>query len=324
MTYSTPWDDIRQPDVDYNVRRIPVEGKIPVYWGKDAHGHCLVIIDLEGDHQNELSKANMNIQGIHLDLRQRQDVQAQTLVITLVSHINLDLFHALCTPLVRSLGNTSDARTALTIALNQLKRWQRFLAGEKPRILSNTEVRGLFAELYFLRLLYKNKLSHSDALEAWIGPDGGSQDFVFEDTAWEIKTLTNKEPSTVQITSEKQLESPADRLFLTVGRIIESAELPYAMSLNQIAQMVEDDLSSQSVLEEYQVKLETVGYAELPHYDHPLFQIYETYTYQISEEFPRIIASELPTGLENVRYTLDLDSIGTFICPIEMIWSPNQ
>ncbi len=324
MAYSTPWDDIQQPNVDYNVRRINADGLLPIYWGKDVHGHCLLVAELDGDHRNAFFKANMNIQGIDIDLRQRPRSHAQTLVITLVSHINLDLFHALCKTLVRSLSNTSDSRTALTTALNQLKRWQRFLAGERPQLLSPAEVRGLFAELYFLRSLYINKLSQSDALDAWIGPKGGNQDFVFENAAVEIKAISNKGPNLVHISSEDQLESPAEWLFLTVERIIESTELPAALSLNEMVRRIENDLSEDSTLDEYQIKLATAGYAELQHYDSPSFQVAETCVYRITDEFPRIVRSELSRGLQNVRYTLQIDAAEPFICPIETIWNMNK
>ena len=321
MDHSTPWDDIQQPSAGNNVRRIDADGVIPIYWGKDIHGHCLLVLDLEGDHRDAFFKANMNIQGIGVDLRQRPDEHAQTLVITLVSHVNVDLFHALCNTLVRSLGNTRDCRTALTITLNHLKRWQRFLAGEKPRILSPAEVRGLFAELYFLRSLYTNKLSTSDALDAWIGPKGGDQDFVFETTAVEIKTISNKDPNLVHISSEDQLENPHGRLFLTVKRIIDSSELPTALSLNEMVQQVECDLVESSEVEEFQIKLATVGYAELYHYNSPLFQVAETRVYEVTDEFPRIVRSKLPAELQSVRYTLQVDAAESFRCSFETIWN---
>lgn len=324
MAHSTPWDDIQQPHADYNVRIINSDGLIPIYWGKDVHGHCLLVAELDGDHQEAFIKANLTIQGIGIDLRQRSGGRAQILVITLLSHINLDLFYALCKTLVRSVSNTSDSRTALTIILNQLKRWQRFLAGERPQLLSPAEVRGLFAELHFLQSLYTHKLSQIDALVAWIGPKGGNQDFVFENTAVEIKAISNEGPSLVHISSEDQLESAADYLFLTVERIVESTELPAALSLNEMAQRIEGDLTESSALEEYQIKLATAGYAELQQYDSPSYQVAETCVYRVAGEFPRIVRSELPGGLQNVKYTLQIDAAEPFVCSLETVWNINE
>lgn len=323
MTHSTPWDDIKQPNVDYNVRRVNSDGLIPVYWGKDVHGSCLLITELQGDHQQAFLNANLNIRGIDVDLRQRPGKEEQTLVLTLTNHANLDLFHALCETLVRNLGKTPNSRTALTITLNQLKRWQRFLAGKNPKLLSPSEIRGLFSELHFLQLLYTHHLNHDGALSAWIGPQGGNQDFVYGNTAIEIKTISNKGPNLVRISSENQLESPAERLFLTVNRIIESAELVSALSLNEIVRSIEEDLMGNSAFDEYQTKLAEVGYAELHHYDNPSLQVAETHVYQVTDEFPRIIRSEVPDGIQNVKYWLQIDAAEPFVCPLETIWKSS-
>ena len=324
MTHPTPWDEITQPEIDYNVRPVELYGLIPVYWGKDVHGNCLLITELEGDHQKAFFNANLDIRGIQPDLRQRSDGRKQTLVLTLTNHADLDLFHALCKPLTRSLRDASNSGTALTIVLNHLKRWQRFLAGNKPQLLSPWEVRGLFAELHFLQSLYTHLLNHSEALNAWTGPRGGNQDFVFRNTAVEVKTLSNKGPNHVNIASENQLESPAENLYLTTSRIIESAELPSAISLNEMVQRIETDLTGSSALDEYHTKLAEVGYAELFHYDNPVMQVAETRIYQVAGEFPRIIRTRLPDGIQNVKYQLQIDAVEAFACPLETIWNTSK
>ena len=322
--HSTPWDDIEQPKVHYNIRRVNPNAIIPTYWGKDVHGNCLLITELEGDHQQAFFNANVNIQGIDVDLRQHSTKREQTLVLTLTSHADIDLFYALCKTLARNLGDTSNSKTALTIVLNHLKRWQRFLAGKSPRLLSPWEVRGLFAELHFLQSLYTHLLSQNEALNAWIGPMGGSQDFVFANTAVEIKTISNKGPNLVYISSENQLESPCEKLYLTTSRIIESSELPSAISLNEMVQRIETDLTESSVLDEYQTKLAEVGYVELHRYNNPSMQVAETRVYGVTDEFPRIIRSRIPNGIQNVKYQLQIDAVEPFVCPLETIWNLGE
>ena len=64
--------------------------------------------------------------------------------------------------------------------------------------------------------LYQNHLDEKAAMEAWCGPDGAHQDFIFGNTAVEVKSLSGRERSTVRISSEDQLESLCDDLFLVV------------------------------------------------------------------------------------------------------------
>ena len=322
--HSTPWDHIKQPDADYNVRQVDSQGLIPTYWGKDVHGNCLLITELQGDHRKAFLDASLNIRGIDPDLRQRPNKREQTLVLTLTSHSDLDLFHALCKTLIRNLSNASDSKSAITIVLNHLKRWQRFLAGTKPRLLSSWEVRGLFAELHFLQSLYNHLLNHNEALDAWIGPMGGNQDFVFANTAVEIKAISNKGPNHVNISSENQLESPCEKLYLGISRIIEGADLPSALSLNKMVQRIEADLTESSVFDDYQTKLAEVGYVELHHYDNPSMQIAETHTYLVGDEFPRVIRSRIPNGIQNVKYQLQIDAVEPFACPLETIWNLGE
>lgn len=182
----------------------------------------------------------------------------------------------------------------------------------------------LFAELHFLKLLYTHLLNHDEALNAWIGPKGGNQDFVFGDTAVEIKTLSNQGPNLFNIASENQLESPAEKLYLTANRIIESSDLPSTISLNEMVRRIETDLIGNSVLDEYQTKLAEVGYAELPYYDNPSMQIAEVHVYEVTDGFPRIIRSKIPNGIQNVKYQLQIDAIEPFICPLETIWNTNK
>ena len=323
MISSTPWDDIQRPDADYNVRLTEESGPIATYWGKDVSGHCLFVTELEGDHLAALRAADLNIHGITVDLRQRLGKSEQTLVLTLVSHADRDLFHALCSTLARNLSHARNAEVAITVTLNHLKRWQRFLAGKKPRLLSSEEVRGLFAELHFLRTLQSARLSWSDAVDAWAGPEGGDQDFAFGDTAVEVKALSNKTPNIVRIASEDQLESLAERLFLVVQRIVQDSESSGAFSLNEMIRFIEEALRGSSVLDKYQAKLAMTGYVEVYQYDSPSFQVAETSAHCVDGAFPRIIRSGMPNGIHRVRYQLHLDAVKPFKCPLETIWETN-
>src|SRR3546814_15120322 len=85
--------------------------------------------------------------------------------------------------------------------------------------LSIEEVRGLFAEIVFLTELIDRQMSSSDAVEAWLGPERSHQDFIFGNTAVEVKSLSGAERSSVRISSEDQLESLNDALFLRVYRL---------------------------------------------------------------------------------------------------------
>src|SRR3546814_19068659 len=92
------------------------------------------------------------------------------------------------------------------LTLAHSRRWKTFLSGRSQH-LSIEEVRGLFAEIVFLTELIDRQMSSSDAVEAWLGPERSHQDFIFGNTAVEVKSLSGAERSSVRISSEDQLES---------------------------------------------------------------------------------------------------------------------
>jgi hypothetical protein len=315
MSKAVPWDDIKTPEADYNVRLIAGTGTVPCYWGKDIYDRCLFLVELHGAHSHQFAKDRVVLNGIAVDLRKGDQAGTERLVLSLEKHVDCDLFHGLCETLVTSLVPVTSSSGALAVALNHLKRWKAFLAGRAARILTPDEIRGLFAELVFLRELYQKKLAAAAAIEAWTGPDRVHQDFVFGDRAVEIKSVSGKDRSTVRISSEDQLESAARSLFLRTYRLNDLVEAQGAMSLNAAVQRIEHEVDDAAAIEGFATKLAACGYAPLPEYDTPKLSVIGTRSYAVAEGFPRLIRSKLPTGIAKVSYQIELEAIEPFKCP---------
>ena len=313
MTKDSPWSVIKTPKYDYNVRKIPGTTWIPLYWGKDVAGRCLFIVELEGDQTELFRRQQVNVKGIKLDLRLFNSDKSQGLVISLEKQVDQDIFSAMCKTLVSKLKNISDPTVALSVSLSQVKRWKAFMASKKRAILSGEEIMGLFGELKFLQYLTYRLDSEISAVNAWVGPEGIHQDFIFSNTAVEIKSLSGKERNTVHISSEDQLESLNNRLFLKLFRLAEIPESSRAMSLNDLVHKIENQLDDNLALEKLQEKLAKAGYVELYEYDNPKFIVSEERTYLVKENFPKLVSSELPQGITKVRYNIDLESIRVFL-----------
>ena len=319
-TKSTPWDGIGTPGADYNVRLIANSKQIPLYWGRDSEGHCLFIIELKGDHSAQFRKSRTSVRGIGVDLRTLGATETQGLVLKLEQHVDRDLFLGLCNTLSTSLRDVPDSAGALSVALIHLGRWKIFLASRRVRLLSVEEIYGLFAEIQFLRLLYRKCLPEKAALVAWCGPDGAHQDFIFGNTAVETKALSGMERSAVRISSEDQLETLSDNLFLTVFRLNAIPESDHALSLNEAVRGVEGELSVPSALEKFATQLAAYGYVELRDYDEPRLVVTGQRTYRVTGTFPRIVRSKLPEGLTRVGYAIELEAIAQFECETAEIW----
>lgn len=311
---AVPWDNIPTPAADFTVVRVAGTIGVPIYWGRDTGAQCLLIVELLGDHAAHFRRDTVALHGIGVDLRNGDTDGTQRLVLTLARHIDSDLFLGLCETLIGSLKDVADSATALSVALAHLKRWKAFLAGRNARLLSPEEVRGLFGELHVLRKLYQHTLTQTAAVDAWCGPDESHQDFIFGNRAIEVKSLSGRERSAVRISSEDQLESLADELFLLTLRLIDRPDSEEALSLNGVVALISGELTDAEAIEQLMSKLADVGYAPLAEYDSPCFVVRDVQGYGVHGAFPCLIRSELPPGIAKVAYDIRLEAIALYRC----------
>lgn len=314
MSKPVPWDGIPTPAADFTVVRIAETTGVPIYWGRDTAAQCLLIVELEGEFTTQFRRDTTPLHGIGVDLRNSDIAGEQRLVLTLARHIDSDLFLGLCETLIASLKDVTDPATALAVTLAHLKRWKAFLAGRNARLLSPEEVRGLFGELHVLRTLYQDTLTQAAAVDAWCGPDDSHQDFIFGNRAIEVKSLSGRERSTVRISSEDQLESLVDELFLLTQRLSDMPNAQHALSLNGIIALIERELTDAEAIEQFTDKLAGMGYAPLSDYDSPHFVVGGLQGYRVTDKFPRLIRSALPSGIAKVSYNVMLEAIAPFSC----------
>ncbi|MBX3698967.1 MAG: PD-(D/E)XK motif protein [Dokdonella sp.] len=312
MPESSPWDDIGVPRADFNVRQVALGTAVPCFWGRDAGGACLFIVELHGDHAAQYRKNAVSVNGIDVDLRAR-DQGRQYLVLALERQVDRDLFEGLCRTLASSLEHATDSASALAVSLAHIRRWKTFVSGRSQH-LSIEEVRGLFAEIVFLMELMDRKMSSIAAVESWLGPERSHQDFIFGNTAVEVKSLSGAERSSVRISSEDQLESLNDALFLRLYRLSSLAEAEGARSLNEIVTAVQARLGEADAVETFDRKLVAHGYAPLPDYDEPRYVVSDVRSYRIGGGFPRLVRSQLPAGIDNLAYDIRLETIAPYQC----------
>lgn len=312
MPDSSPWDDIAVPGSDFNVRQVVGKTAVPCFWGRDADGACLFIVELQGDHAAQYRKNAVTVNGIDVDLRAGDQGQ-QRLVMALERQVDRDLFEGLCRTLASSLEHATDSASSLAVSLAHIRRWKTFLSGRSQH-LSAEEVRGLFAEIAFLLELIDRQISSNTAVESWLGPERSHQDFIFGNTAVEVKSLSGAERNTVRISSEDQLESLNDALFLRIYRLSDLADAAGARSLNEIVTAVQARLDEADAVEAFDRKLVAYGYAPLPDYDKPRFVLNDVRSYRVSDGFPRLTRSQLPTGIASVAYDIRLETLAPYEC----------
>lgn len=318
MMNNSPWDEITIPEKDFNVRQISENTSVPCYWARDSRGNCLFIVELKGDHTLQFRRDFVKLNGIVIDIRSGEYEQ-QRFILSLQKQVDRDIFEALCNALIVSLKNATDSASSLAISLAHLRRWKAFLAGLSQQ-LSGEEVRGLFAEITFLSELLDQDISSNDAVDTWFGAERSHQDFIFGNASVEIKSISGTQRGTVRISSEDQLESINDFLFLRIYKLSALTESAVAKSLNEIIDIIYLKLNNAEAIDAFDKKLAACGYLPIPQYDLPRFVISEVSTYKIDNDFPRLIRSQLPAGVTNISYDLKLENIASYRCDEQLIF----
>jgi hypothetical protein len=317
MTETSPWDEIAVPESGFNVRQASQRTPVPCFWGRAVDGGCLFIVELEGDHGVQYRQHCVTVRGIDVDLRSGE-MQRQRLLLTLDRHVDRDLFERFCRSLAVALEQATDSASSLSVALTHIKRWKAFLSGGRQR-LSAEDIRGLFAELAFLLELLDKSFSPKAAVEAWLGSEMSQHDYELPDSAIEIKSLSGAERNAVRISSEDQLESMKERLFLRTYRLSVLRDSATIRTLNEIVREVEDRLDAESITE-FDRKLVVRGYAPLPDYDEYSFAISEVHTYLVAQAFPCLIRSRLDMGIRAVSYEIELEHIASYQCDSDAVF----
>jgi hypothetical protein len=312
MSSRLPWDEIGVQTTDYTVRKVAAHGVIPLFWGRDTTGRCLLIVELEGDFAEEFRRGVVDLYGIKVDLREGEAPGQQRLVLTLDRNVDQDLFAGLCQTLIDALEPATSSPEALVVSLMHIRRWRAFLAARKSRRLSDEEVRGLWAELQYMRALYAQRLTSAATVDAWTGDDKIQQDFIFGNTAVEVKSLLGRDRNTVRISSEDQLATVLDDLFLVTHKLTATTDNSDALSLNALVEVIESELGDGDALEQFSQKLADFGYLPIAAYDTPEFVVADRQTYRVKGTFPRLVRAELPNGVTRVSYEIELEAIKDF------------
>jgi hypothetical protein len=232
------------------------------------------------------------------------------LVLSVSAPLYNEVFLIVANDLYEGIRNTPNEASAATAFLSRVYQWQTFFDKRPPEGLSPEEQRGLYGELYFL----KSTLLPSSAdllfhVESWTGPLGRQHDFQFGETAVEVKTSSSKQHQIMLITGEQQLDETlvnALYVFFVSLSIIEN-------NGNTLPALIKDIRSALSGQPQAQLHFENAlferGYldAQENKYTKAGYNIRESCIFDVSGDFPRLTARDLPRGVGDLQYSVSID-----------------
>lgn len=215
-----------------------------------------------------------------------------------------------------------EEKPLYTTIYEVLDRWHNFFKRKRNNKLTIEEEMGLFGELHYIHnWLDKFPQEPPLIINDWKGPLKNRIDFVSENSGVEIKTIAPKIRNEIKISNEKQLElNPViDKLYIYVLKIevTESTGKTLQNMIDDIEEVLQQRAPSQAL--KFRDLLTEAG-VKSNEYDKNYFYVHEEFIYLVTDSFPKITSNELPLGITNVSYSIDLSHCTEFEVPIDDVF----
>lgn len=307
-----PWSAIEKPEADFNVRLVDDKHPLKFFWGVDAQHRFLFAYDatISGLPQK---KSLPSLAGIEVHVAPQGN--RGKLVLVVQDKSNWELFHALCTDLVRATESTTDETVAAVIIVRRLQRWQELLQKERRGILTPEQVKGLIGELLFLKEQLAVAFGYDAAIAAWRGPEGAPQDFAINSDAVEVKCQSGGSKPVVRISSADQLSPQLPHGYLVVYTLAsQTCDEPDSLNLNALVAELRVQLAGAMAAsrERFEDLLYAAGYMICDEYEELRFAVVSSKCYELNDGFPRITNAGLIPGVESVSYDVRLADCAKF------------
>jgi len=245
------------------------------------------------------------------------------LTLVLRDSAQLEIFSALCSNLMEATRHlaSSAGEHSIRVVIARLRHWQELLGRRRDAILTRQKIIGLVGELLVLRDHVLTRLAPAQAVLCWRGAFADEQDFVFADRIIEVKTQLATADQRLQISSEHQLDTTSGRIALVHQRLGAGAGEPSARTLNELVEEIKESIRARSpdVMDLLNMALAEVGYLSRPEYDAESWAPAGIRICEIRDDFPRLTAGDLPSGVSHVQYEVSATSCSNFEKPIEWL-----
>ena len=237
--------------------------------------------------------------------------EAHHLRLFLVSPEHREVFLTVCEDLVVALEGIADSTSRVKEIEACLLRWRRFFEQRGPEGLTQGMQQGLFAELRWLQRLLEANVDPKRAVSAWKGCERGYQDFDLGGYVVEVKSTRTKEPLSVMISNERQLDDRGlQSLHLYVLNLQEvdggGITLPGQVEVLRAALAV-----SPASLAAFQRGLVNAGYLDRDAEQYARHWVIKAEDlYRVGDGFPRI--TTVQPGVGDLRYRVFLAACERF------------
>jgi hypothetical protein len=223
---------------------------------------------------------------------------------------SIELFLAMVGDVVGVLDvdAASGDERLLTIFLGRVRAWQEFMRRGAQGLEPEAEI-GLIGELSFLTAMVEAGIPALLAVESWVGPLDGIQDFEVGTGAVEVKATVSTAGFPAKIGSLEQLDdSIRQPLFIAGVRLSQTESgqnLPEFVA--HIRLVLNGDVGAERL---FSNRLLAAGYFDAHSDRYPRrFAIAGMRIIEVGEGFPRLTHATVPMGIRRAKYEIDFDRV---------------
>jgi hypothetical protein len=277
--------------------------------------HLFIFVTLKTAKYPEFK--NYKFKGLFVETFEFKDVKE--LHIYLLDNQLKDIFSLFIENIVEEISKCTTENEALVETSNVVLKWKRLFDKVNFQGLTLENQKGLIGELLLFNSFLDENYPIDSLLESWTGPDYEDKDFLFGSKGIEVKFTSSKTPK-IRITSERQLDAQnLSHLYL----ILYGAEQvkDRGFSLNSIIEQIRNKIAgNHSALKLFNERLILVGYfdEDIENYDSQ-YALKMNYKYSVDNDFPKLVSSDLATGIYNASYYIELSAIESFMVNVESI-----
>ncbi|MCW2311481.1 hypothetical protein M2244_001209 [Rhodoferax antarcticus] len=221
---------------------------------------------------------------------------------------SVDLFLLMACDIAGSLDAeyTLDEHRLVRVFLGRVRAWQEFMR-KGAQVLSPEAEIGLVGEISILAAIIDAGIAPDQAIESWVGPLDGVQDFEIGTGAIEVKATLSPVGFSARIGSLEQLDDAVRQpLFVAGARFAQKSggrNLPEFV--DGVRQLIDGHQDAGRLFSE---RVLAAGYFDMHSDRYPRrFELSSTRVLEVADRFPRLTRGTVPTGISKVKYEIDLD-----------------
>lgn len=203
---------------------------------------------------------------------------------------------------------TADEASLFQHFLGRIRAWQSFMKFGESALGPEAEL-GLVGELTCLEHLLANGLPAQIALDAWVGPRDGLQDFEPGAGAIEVKSTLAIAGFPAKIGSLEQLDDSIRQPLFVCGCRYRLGDGGLTLA-ERVARLGVELERAGAEVRDFHLALLHAGYLD-SHADRYVRKFVDVACEfrLVNEQFPRLTPGTVPTGVRGARYDIDLDQI---------------